>query len=147
MPAGPPLTALALLAWSSQDIHVDYGNNTLLVPPRLPRPEAVACLLYYADVEQSGGATHFALPGPGELTGYSASAPFNPPNFVAGARGGDGAARADQQAGYRLRGLEHTAHLYASERPVRYKPGTCILCKSHGRPQCLLVAPRARMRM
>ena len=32
-----------------QNIHVDYGNNTLLVPPRT-RPEAVACLAYYCEV-------------------------------------------------------------------------------------------------
>lgn len=32
---------------SSVDVVAD-GNNTLLVPPRLPRPEAVACLCYYS---------------------------------------------------------------------------------------------------
>ena len=40
------------------------------MPPRLPRPEAVACLCYYSDVEESGAATHFALSQPGELTSY-----------------------------------------------------------------------------
>jgi hypothetical protein len=105
-----------------QDIHVDYGNNTLLVPPRLPRPEAVACLCYYSDVEESGGATHFALSQPDELTSYdSDAAPFNPPNFVAGTSNGSAAQPSP------LRTAEYTEHLYATERPVRYRRGACAI--------------------
>ena len=41
-------------------------------------------MAYYCEVEESGGATHFAKALPGELTQYDPEkAPFNPPNFVA----------------------------------------------------------------
>lgn len=103
-----------------QDIHVDYGNNTLLVPPRTSWPEAVACLCYYSDVEAAGGATHFAKPNPLELTTYEPDA-FNPPNFVAGTSNGSAASTIGP------RSPENTARLYREEKPVRYKPGTAIL--------------------
>ena len=45
----------------------------------------------------------------------------NPPNFVAGTS--NGSARQPSP----LRTEEYTEHLYQTERPVRYKPGTCII--------------------
>jgi len=103
-----------------QDIHVDYGNNTLLVPPKTSGPEAVACLCYYSDVEECGGATHFVKAEPGELTQYSPSM-FNPPNFVIGTSNGSAAS----ETGPRSPGK--TANRYLEEKPIYYKPGTCIL--------------------
>jgi hypothetical protein len=105
-----------------QDIHVDYGNNTLMVPPRTAKPEAVACLCYYCDVGSCGGATHFAKALPGELTSYNPDS-FNPPNFVAGTKNGSAAAATGP------RSPENTARLYHEEKPVHYQPGTCILYK------------------
>lgn len=103
-----------------QDIHVDYGNNTLLVPPRTVVPEAVACLCYYSDVDTCGGATHFARAAAGELTSYQ-PAEFNPPNFVAGTSNGSAASEEGP------RSPERVAQRYEGEKPVYYKPGTCIL--------------------
>ena len=88
----------------------DYGNNSLVVPPRTPAPDAVAGLLYYDSIEEAGAPTHAAKARPGELTMYDdVDAPFNPPNSGA-------------QAG-RSRAL--LRRLYAEERPVRYRRGTC----------------------
>lgn len=103
-----------------QDIHVDYGNNTLMVPSHTTSPEAVACLCYYSDVDESGGATHFARAEPGELTTYSPER-FNPPNFVIGTENGS----AGKDSGPRAPGK--TERRYQQEKPVRYQPGTCIL--------------------
>ena len=80
--SGTPITVAG-----DQDIHVDYGNNTLLVPPRQSGPEVVACLCYYSDIEEAGGATHFVKAKAGELTRYSPES-FNPPNFVFGTKNG-----------------------------------------------------------
>jgi hypothetical protein len=99
---------------------VDYGNNTLLVPPHTTSPEAIACLCYYSDVDECGGATHFAPAVPGELTTYRPEQ-FNPPNFVAGTS--NGSAASDQGP----RSKDNTERLYQNEKPVYYKPGTCII--------------------
>ena len=100
-----------------QELHVDYGNNTLLVPPIATSPEAIACLCYYSDVDECGGATHFAKALPGELTSYDPER-FNPPGFnaVNGSR--------DHPS---PRSKENIERLYEDEKPVYYKPGTCIL--------------------
>ena len=103
-----------------QEIHVDYGNNSLMVPPHTTSPEAIACLCYYSDVEECGGATHFARALPGELTSYR-SAQFNPPNFVAATANGL------IGKGQGPRSKENISRLYKTEKPVYYKPGTCIL--------------------
>ena len=103
-----------------QDIHVDYGNNTLMVPPHRTRAEAVACLCYYSDVDEAGGATHFAKAQPGELTTYEPKR-FNPPNFVIGTENGSAGATTGP------RSPEKTERRYREERPVRYEPGSCIL--------------------
>jgi hypothetical protein len=95
----------------NQDMHVDYGNLNLLVPPRLPRPDAFILILYFTHVAATGGPTHAAASAPGELTTYGAEAPFNPPNLP-------------NQAG-RDRGI--LRRVYETERPVRYSPGTCLL--------------------
>ena len=100
-----------------QELHVDYGNNTLLVPPLTASPEAIACLCYYSDVDECGGATHFAKALPGELTSYDPKR-FNPPGFnaVNGSRDNPSP-----------RSKENIDRLYEEEKPVYYKPGTCIL--------------------
>ena len=103
-----------------QDIHVDYGNNSLMVPPKTVTPEAVACLCYYSDVDQSGGSTHFARANNGELTSY-APENFNPPNFVFGTNNGSAATDTGPRSAKRV------ALRYQNERPVYYKPGTCIV--------------------
>ena len=103
-----------------QDIHVDYGNNTLLVPPRTTAPEAVACLCYYSNVEESGGSTHFAKASEGELTTYEPET-FNPPNFVIGTNNGSAAISSGP------RSIAKVNQRYTDEKPVYYKPGTCIL--------------------
>lgn len=103
-----------------QDIHVDYGNNTLVVPPHTSRPDGIACLCYYSEVEECGGATHFAKPMPGELTSYSPDR-FNSPNFVFGTR--NGSAGSDKGP----RSETNTKRLYAEEKPIRYSPGTCVI--------------------
>lgn len=105
--------------FGDQDIHVDYGNNTLMVPPR-GRPEAVACLCYYSDVTESGGATHFVKAEPGELTTYTPE-DFNPPNFITGTHNGS----AREKRG--VRSEEKTEKRYQEEKPIFYTPGTCIL--------------------
>ena len=100
-----------------QEIHVDYGNNTLLVPPHTSSPEAIACLCYYSDVDECGGATHFAKALPGELTTYE-SERFNPPGFNA----------VNGSLDYPSpRSKQNIDRLYETEKPVCYKPGTCIL--------------------
>ncbi len=119
-PRDPETVEAAHTAAGDQDIHVDYGNNTLLVPPRTSGPEVVACLCYYSDVQEAGGATHFVRAAPGELTQYSQAA-FNPPNFVFGTHNGSSA----DDAG--VRSLELTETRYREEKPLRYQPGSCVL--------------------
>lgn len=85
----------------------DYGNLNMVVPPRTPRPDAFILILYYTDVEETGGPTCLARSAPGELTSYDL--PFNPPNNHPG------------------RSPELLRRLYKTERPIRYKPGTCAL--------------------
>ena len=65
-----------------------------------------------ADLEVSGGPTHFAPAHGTELTDYDpVAAPFNPPNQP-------------QQAG---RSPELLQRLYSEERPVKYRRGTAAL--------------------
>ena len=62
-----------------QQFHVDYGTNSLVVPPRTPAPDAVAGLLYYDSIDEAGAPTHAAKARPGELTTYDDQlAPYNP---------------------------------------------------------------------
>jgi len=99
-------------AAGDQDVHVDYGNNSLVVPARTPYPDSVAVLLYYANMEIAGGSTHFAPSHGVELTAYDpVEAPFNPPNQP-------------HQAG---RSPDLLRRLYDEERPVRYHPGVAAL--------------------
>ena len=63
-----------------QAAHVDYGNNSLVVPSR-SAPDACAAILYYDDVEEVGAPTHAAKARPGELTSHddiTAYAPRRP---------------------------------------------------------------------
>ena len=105
----PHTFAAVILTLSS--VCADYGNNSLVVPPRTPRPDAVAILLYYCDLETAGGPTHFAPAHGKELTEYSDDAPFNPPNLP-------------RQTG---RSPELLERLYMEERPVRYRQGTAAV--------------------
>ena len=100
----------------NQPMHADYSNNSLVVPPRVSNsPDAVACLLYYSKLEESGAPTHLAKAQPGELTSYTGknALPFYPIPLVFG----DDAANS-------ARLLQR---LYDDERPVKYRPGTAIL--------------------
>eukprot|EP01051_Picozoa_sp_SAG22_P003262 SAG22_NODE_156_length_16999_cov_8.168047_5_plen_387_part_00 len=92
----------------NQEMHVDYGNLSLVVPPRTPRPDAFILILYYTHVAETGGPTHLAKSAPGELTSYSGQ-PYNPPNGQPG------------------RAPSLLRRLYATERPIRYRPGTAAL--------------------
>ncbi len=104
-------------AVGNQDVHVDYGNNSLVVPVRNPYPDSVAVLMYYADMEVAGGPTHFAPAHGAELTAYDpVEAPFNPPNQP-------------QQAG---RSPALLRRLYEEERPVRYRRGVAALYRYAG---------------
>ena len=119
-PVGEEDGAQPMSIAGDQDIHVDYGNNTLLVPPRESGPEVVACLCYYSDVEEAGGATHFAKAKSEELTRYRPET-FNPPNFVFGTTNGSASTSGGP------RSPESTEERYQKERPIHYKKGTCVL--------------------
>ena len=92
-----------------QAFHVDFGNNSLVVPKR-SSPDAVAALLYCSDVEEAGAPTHAAPAHPGELTTYGVEAPFIPPSSLT-----------------HLNSPELMDRLYKEERPVRYRLGTILL--------------------
>lgn len=40
-----------------QRIHMDYGNNTFLHPPKWEQPEVVSIIIYLSDISQTGGGT------------------------------------------------------------------------------------------
>ena len=40
-----------------QRIHMDYGNNTWLHPPKWDEPNVVAAIIYYSDTNETGGST------------------------------------------------------------------------------------------
>lgn len=40
-----------------QRIHMDYGNNTWLHPPKWENPNAVAAIVYYSNTKKTGGST------------------------------------------------------------------------------------------
>ena len=106
----PAYTCLSLAEVSLSSrclLSLDYGNLNLVVPPRTPRPDAFILILYYTHVEETGGPTHLAKSAPGELTSYDK--PFNPPNNQPG------------------RSPQLLRRLYETERPIRYRPGTCAL--------------------
>ena len=42
---------------NDQRIHMDYGNNTWLHPPKWEHPNAVAAIIYYSNTEETGGST------------------------------------------------------------------------------------------
>eukprot|EP01051_Picozoa_sp_SAG22_P010216 SAG22_NODE_905_length_6570_cov_9.540411_3_plen_402_part_00 len=100
----------------NQGMHVDYRNNSLVVPPRQPGPDAVACLLYYSSFEAAGAPTHVAKAHAGELTGGGGGGTETP-----------GARRPGGHPHTREVDSEIAARLYAEERPVRYRVGTAIL--------------------
>ena len=109
-PVASPGAAAAVPDLGDQAFHVDYGNNSLVVPPRAS-PDAVAAILYYADVEEAGAPTHAAKALPGELTSWDEpNSAFIPPNTMT-----------------HLNSRERIQRLYAEERPVRHKVGTILL--------------------
>jgi hypothetical protein len=88
-----------------QDLHLDFGNNTLLVPPS-SAPETVNVILNYSeDAIETDGATRFVAehglcalaPQPGEAPAQAS--PF----------------------------YDSSEALYERERAVRYTAGTCLL--------------------
>ena len=42
---------------SDQRMHMDYGNNTFLHPSDWNMPEAVAIIIYFSDINDTGGGT------------------------------------------------------------------------------------------
>jgi hypothetical protein len=85
-------------------MHLDFGNNTLLVPP--DAPETVACILNYsADATQSDGATRFIA--------EDGRCPLAP----------DPAAIPARQSPLH----DSPEDLYARERAVKYTRGTVLL--------------------
>ena len=42
---------------ADQRIHMDYGNHTFLHPSKWEEPEAVAAIVYFSDVKDTGGET------------------------------------------------------------------------------------------
>lgn len=110
-----------------QGLHVDYGNNMLVVPPREHGPEAVACLLFYSDLAEAGAPTHLAKARPGEITSYDPAAgalPFVGPGGSIPSE--ETLTGAGEEQGATLRRLS------AEERPVRYRPGTAVLYRLDG---------------
>lgn len=85
-----------------QDLHLDFGNNTLLVPP--PCPETVNCILNYsADSAATDGATRFVPDGLCDLVKDGSGSGF-------------------------LSALDDShAAVYARERAVQYTAGTVLL--------------------
>jgi hypothetical protein len=91
-------------ASGDQNLHLDFGNNTLLVPPPLPaRPETVNCILTYTGPGQDGvdGATRFVPDGLCNVTHDSSGALALTP--------------------------ETHSSLYERERAVEYSAGTVLL--------------------
>ena len=87
-----------------QNMHCDFGNNTMLVPSR-ERPDCVAGICYLNRVEDGGGATG--------IVPYDPSLPEGMPVETAGGWG-------------RQHGWEGH-QIYEKEKLVRYKPGTVLL--------------------
>ena len=42
---------------NDQRMHMDYGNNTFLHPPKWENPEAVSIIIYLSDISETGGGT------------------------------------------------------------------------------------------
>jgi hypothetical protein len=120
-----------------QDHHLDFWDNMLLVPGRSP-PPAVAALCYYSDVEKCAGATHLTrtplsaaetmlpsggagTPPPGRQVRRSAARETQPAVVEE-----TGAGRIQYECGW-FRDAAEMAQVYAQERPVRFRRGTCVL--------------------
>ena len=102
----------------NQPFHQDYGNNYLSVPPPTAGTgagpsEAVACILYYTDVEDSGGPTAF-------VQGHVADTEL--PDIVARKFAGPGL----QEPFNRKHQPEGWPDVYAQERWPAYRRGTAI---------------------
>ena len=88
-----------------QDLHLDYGNNTMLVPPA-SMPETVNVILNYSeDALETDGATRFvAERGLCPLAPQPGVGPPEPSPL-----------------------RDSSEDLYGRERAVRYRPGSCLL--------------------
>ena len=42
---------------NDQRMHMDYGNNSFVHPPPFNNPNAVSCILYLSDTDETGGGT------------------------------------------------------------------------------------------
>jgi hypothetical protein len=114
-------------------ISVDFGNNTLVVPPP-DAPESVSCILYYSDVDECMGPTAFKL-----RAEHFGDNPAEPSWRVA-KHGSVGAGPSDLLAPDELvetaldsrnftthRTAQQRPDIYADEQAVRYRPGTALL--------------------
>ena len=102
----------------NQPFHQDYGNNYLTVPPPTAGSgsgpnEAIACILYYTDVEVSNGPTAFV---PGLVSDTDL------PGIVARKFSGPGL----QEPFNRKHQPEGWPDVYAHEKFPRYRAGTAI---------------------
>jgi ectoine hydroxylase-related dioxygenase (phytanoyl-CoA dioxygenase family) len=96
-----------------QPMHKDFGNNIVLVPGIDTDPEAVNCILYLSDVADCGGATA-VVPHTPQL--YDIDDEGRHVNFLG------------PHSRYSLpRGRGLPGELYATERLVRFRPGTALL--------------------
>lgn len=148
-------------AAGNQDMHVDYGNNSLVVPPRAPYPESVAVLMHllriicmqhiyrYIDIYIQSPHTNECYICTTRSRYYADLEVAGGPTHFAPAHGTEltayDAAEAPfnppnqpQQAG---RSPDLLRRLYEEERPVRYRRGvaalyryaTASMCCAHGR--------------
>ena len=101
-----------------QPIHLDYIDNSLVVPPE--HPEAVACIAYFSDVESCGGGTALVPLSAALLTEAHESAGYP--------RVGAGAEPFKALVGFKT-GLRRgeAAQLYDQEQQVFFSPGTVLL--------------------
>jgi hypothetical protein len=87
-----------------QDLHVDFGNNTMLVPPA-SAPETVNVILNYSeDALETDGATRFVAERGLCPLAPQPSVPSEPSPLH-----------------------DSSENLYGRERAVRYRLGTCLL--------------------
>jgi hypothetical protein len=128
---------------TDQRMHMDYGNNTVL-HPQWDTPEVVAAIVYYDDVDETGGATGYVKrrgvddpvyqPPFVNMPGQAGNPFFNDRATV------ESWFKENDPTAYELR-----QQLYAREEVVQFNPGTILFYRHdlwhRGRP---LVAGKLR---
>jgi hypothetical protein len=104
----------------NQDLHLDFGNNTLLVPPA--RPETVNCILNYsANSALTDGATRFVPDGLCDLVKEPAATSSGFDHLAMSTNSEEGG-----PVFFSALDDSHAA-VYARERAVQYTAGTVLL--------------------